>query len=100
MSITDPYYRDTRPVLTPEVASDLRAVATILYDVCHWWRENDQRAFERSRTQIGRAFGMSIDELAAEILAVIEKVCASQGFILGPAVKELEVGRASCRERV
>src|SRR5579859_8227220 len=28
--------------------------------------------------------------LAAEIQAVIEKVCASQGFILGPAVKELE----------
>src|SRR5581483_8133349 len=28
--------------------------------------------------------------LAAEIQAVIEKVCASQHFILGPAVKELE----------
>src|ERR1700753_907678 len=28
--------------------------------------------------------------LAAEIQAVIAKVCASQGFILGPAVKELE----------
>jgi len=28
--------------------------------------------------------------LAAEIQAVIEKVCASQGFILGPQVKELE----------
>src|SRR5882757_8574999 len=28
--------------------------------------------------------------LAAEIQAAIEKVCASQGFILGPAVKELE----------
>ena len=28
--------------------------------------------------------------LAAEIQAVIEKVCASQGFILGPAVKEFE----------
>ena len=28
--------------------------------------------------------------LAAEIQAVIEKVCASQAFILGPAVKELE----------
>jgi hypothetical protein len=27
--------------------------------------------------------------LAAEIQAAIEKVCASQGFILGPAVKEL-----------
>ena len=48
-------------------------MATILNDVCHWWRENDQRAFERSRTQIGRAFGMSIDELAAEILAFVEK---------------------------
>jgi dTDP-4-amino-4,6-dideoxygalactose transaminase len=32
--------------------------------------------------------------LAAEILAAIEKVCASQGFILGPAVKELESGIA------
>jgi dTDP-4-amino-4,6-dideoxygalactose transaminase len=28
--------------------------------------------------------------LAAEIQAAIEKVCAAQGFILGPAVKELE----------
>jgi dTDP-4-amino-4,6-dideoxygalactose transaminase len=28
--------------------------------------------------------------LAAEIQAAIERVCASQGFILGPAVKELE----------
>jgi dTDP-4-amino-4,6-dideoxygalactose transaminase len=32
--------------------------------------------------------------LAAEILSVIEKVCASQGFILGPAVKELEAAVA------
>jgi dTDP-4-amino-4,6-dideoxygalactose transaminase len=30
--------------------------------------------------------------LAAEIQAAIEKVCASQAFILGPAVKELEAG--------
>src|SRR5690349_4474376 len=28
--------------------------------------------------------------LAAEIQAAVEKVCASQGFILGPQVKELE----------
>ena len=73
MSITDPYHRHTQPGLTPEVASDLRAVATILYDVCRRWRDNDQRAFERSRTQIGRAFGMSIDEVAAEILAFLEE---------------------------
>jgi dTDP-4-amino-4,6-dideoxygalactose transaminase len=33
--------------------------------------------------------------LAAEIQAVIEKVCASQGFILGPAVKELEASIAA-----
>src|ERR1700722_20404864 len=33
--------------------------------------------------------------LAAEIEAVIEKVCASQHFILGPAVKELEASVAS-----
>src|ERR1700754_410259 len=33
--------------------------------------------------------------LAAEIQAAIEKVCASQGFILGPAVKELEVSVAA-----
>src|ERR1700722_16958887 len=33
--------------------------------------------------------------LAAEIQAVIEKVCASQGFILGPAVKELETAVAA-----
>jgi dTDP-4-amino-4,6-dideoxygalactose transaminase len=33
--------------------------------------------------------------LAAEIQAAIEKVCASQGFILGPAVKELEVSIAA-----
>jgi dTDP-4-amino-4,6-dideoxygalactose transaminase len=33
--------------------------------------------------------------LAAEIQAVIEKVCASQAFILGPAVKELEAGVAA-----
>jgi dTDP-4-amino-4,6-dideoxygalactose transaminase len=32
--------------------------------------------------------------LAAEIQAAIEKVCASQGFILGPAVKELEASVA------
>ena len=73
MSVADPYHRHTRPGLTPEVASDLRAVATILYDVCRRWRDNDQRAFERSRTQIGRAFGMSIDEGAAEILAFLEE---------------------------
>jgi hypothetical protein len=73
MSIADPYRRDARPLLTPEVACDLWAVAAILYDVCHRWRENDQRAFERSRTQIGRAFGISIDEVAAEILAFVEE---------------------------
>jgi dTDP-4-amino-4,6-dideoxygalactose transaminase len=33
--------------------------------------------------------------LAAEIQAVIEKVCESQGFILGPAVKELEASVAA-----
>src|SRR5215471_15036474 len=33
--------------------------------------------------------------LAAEIQAVIAKVCASQGFILGPAVKELEAAVAA-----
>ncbi|MGH8306247.1 MAG: DegT/DnrJ/EryC1/StrS family aminotransferase, partial [Steroidobacteraceae bacterium] len=33
--------------------------------------------------------------LAAEIQAAIEKVCASQHFILGPAVKELEAGVAA-----
>lgn len=33
--------------------------------------------------------------LATEIQAVIEKVCASQGFILGPAVKELEASVAA-----
>src|SRR5271168_5018911 len=33
--------------------------------------------------------------LAAEIQTVIEKVCASQGFILGPAVKELEASVAA-----
>ena len=33
--------------------------------------------------------------LAAEIQAVIEKVCASQGFILGPAVKQLEADIAA-----
>src|ERR1700760_2366961 len=33
--------------------------------------------------------------LAAEIQAVIEQICASQGFILGPAVKELEAGVAA-----
>ena len=41
--------------------------------------------------------------LAAEIQAVIEKVCASQGFILGPAVKELESAVAaysSCRHGI
>jgi dTDP-4-amino-4,6-dideoxygalactose transaminase len=33
--------------------------------------------------------------LAAEIQAVMERVCASQAFILGPAVKELETGIAA-----
>jgi dTDP-4-amino-4,6-dideoxygalactose transaminase len=33
--------------------------------------------------------------IAAEIQAAIEKVCASQGFILGPAVKELEASVAA-----
>jgi dTDP-4-amino-4,6-dideoxygalactose transaminase len=33
--------------------------------------------------------------LAAEIQAAIEKVCESQGFILGPAVKELEASVAA-----
>lgn len=33
--------------------------------------------------------------LAAEIQAAIEKVCASQAFILGPGVKELEAGVSS-----
>jgi dTDP-4-amino-4,6-dideoxygalactose transaminase len=33
--------------------------------------------------------------LAAEIQATIEKVCASQAFILGPAVKELEAAVAA-----
>src|SRR5260221_10064483 len=33
--------------------------------------------------------------LAAEIQSVIEKVCASQGFILGPAVKELKAAVAA-----
>jgi dTDP-4-amino-4,6-dideoxygalactose transaminase len=41
--------------------------------------------------------------LAAEIQAIIEKVCASQAFILGPAVKELEASVATysqCRHGV
>src|SRR6201991_1247336 len=41
--------------------------------------------------------------LAAEIQAVIEKVCSSQGFILGPAVKELEASVAAysqCRHGI
>lgn len=41
--------------------------------------------------------------LAAEIQAAIEKVCASQQFILGPAVKELEASVASysqCRHGI
>ena len=33
--------------------------------------------------------------LAADIQAAIERVCASQGFILGPAVKELEASVAA-----
>jgi dTDP-4-amino-4,6-dideoxygalactose transaminase len=33
--------------------------------------------------------------LAAEIQSVIQKVCASQGFILGPAVRELETAVAA-----
>src|ERR1700755_2237319 len=33
--------------------------------------------------------------LAAEIQEVIEKICASQSFILGPAVKELEAAVAA-----
>jgi dTDP-4-amino-4,6-dideoxygalactose transaminase len=33
--------------------------------------------------------------LKAEILAAIEKVCASQGFILGPATRELEASVAA-----
>jgi dTDP-4-amino-4,6-dideoxygalactose transaminase len=33
--------------------------------------------------------------LAAEIQSVIEKICASQSFILGPAVKELEAAVAT-----
>jgi dTDP-4-amino-4,6-dideoxygalactose transaminase len=35
------------------------------------------------------------EPLAAEIQAVIQKVCASQGFILGPAVKQLEAAVAA-----
>src|SRR5580692_5520110 len=41
--------------------------------------------------------------LAAEIQAVIEAVCASQGFILGPQVKELEASVAAysqCRHGI
>ena len=41
--------------------------------------------------------------LAAEIQAIIEKVCASQAFILGPAVKELEASVAAysqCRHGI
>jgi dTDP-4-amino-4,6-dideoxygalactose transaminase len=41
--------------------------------------------------------------LAAEIQAVIEKICASQAFILGPAVKELEAAVAAysqCRHGI
>jgi dTDP-4-amino-4,6-dideoxygalactose transaminase len=33
--------------------------------------------------------------LAAEIQSVIERICASQGFILGPAVRELEAAVAA-----
>src|SRR5215471_20642305 len=41
--------------------------------------------------------------LEAEIQAVIQKVCASQAFILGPAVKELEAAVSAysqCRHGV
>jgi dTDP-4-amino-4,6-dideoxygalactose transaminase len=41
--------------------------------------------------------------LKAEMLAAIEKVCASQGFILGPAVRELEAAVAAycqCRHGI
>ena len=38
---------------------------------------------------------LQYEPLAAEIQAVIQKICASQHFILGPAVKELEVAVAA-----
>lgn len=54
--------------LTPEVADHLRQAAVHLMIAGDAWQDNDQAAFDRS-DHIGHALAMSIDEIAAEIMA-------------------------------
>jgi dTDP-4-amino-4,6-dideoxygalactose transaminase len=55
-----------------------------------------QSSFSRPAMQVPLLdLKLQYGPLAAEILAAIEKVCASQAFILGPAVKELEAAVAA-----
>lgn len=49
--------------MSPEVADKLLEAATALDDVCQLWEDEDQAAFDRSRTSIKRAWGMSLEEI-------------------------------------
>jgi hypothetical protein len=49
--------------VSPEVADKLLEAATALDDVCQLWDDEDQAAFDRSATDIKRAWGMSLEEI-------------------------------------
>lgn len=59
--------------LTDKVATNLREAAARLLWVTEAWDDNDQVCFDQSQTQIRKAFGMSLDEVATEILAFVEE---------------------------
>lgn len=48
-------------------------IAVRFLRVAQAWREEDQAAWDASRTQIGRALGMSLDEVACEIFAWLDE---------------------------
>jgi hypothetical protein len=49
--------------MSDEVADKLLEAATALDDVCQLWDEDEQAAFDRSSTNIRRAWGMSLEEI-------------------------------------
>jgi hypothetical protein len=59
--------------VSPEVADKLLEAATALDDVVQLWGDEEQAQFDRSATAIRRAFGMSLDEVVAEIRAFVDE---------------------------
>jgi hypothetical protein len=57
--------------VSPEVADKLLEAATALDDVVQLWGDEEQEQFDNTKTAIRRAWGVSLDEMVAEIRAFV-----------------------------